>query len=58
MRIAIVDGLVVRNVAAWDGVMPWDPGYETHELLPDEQCGPGWHYHPGQPIRFTAPEET
>lgn len=54
-RIAIITGSVVDNVAAWDGVTPWDPGRPTIELDPGERCGPEWTFDPTKSPRFSPP---
>lgn len=57
MRIAIVDGTTVRNIVEWDGTTPWVTDVEWHELVPGEDVGPGWTYHPGDTPRFREPPE-
>lgn len=55
----ILSESVVQGVCVWNGIEPWTPppGIESVlELMPDEACGPGWKYHPGQSPRFTPPE--
>ena len=57
MRYAIIEGSVVRNVATWDGVTPWDPGLPIIELMAGEICGPGWSYDPDRTPRFGEPDD-
>lgn len=57
MRYALVENGIVLNVAAWDGVTPWNPGVPTVQLLPGELCGPEWTYEPTRNPRFEAPDD-
>lgn len=55
MRYAmIVDG-VVRNIARWDGVTPWQPGCDVVHILDDEACDLGWTFNATSKPRFTEP---
>ena len=52
MKYAIIDGGIVRNIARWDGVTPWDPGFPVVRILDDEACDIGWTYDPMRLPRF------
>lgn len=52
MKYAMIDGGVVRNIARWDGVTPWDPGCVVVRILDDEPCDIGWTYDPMRLPRF------
>lgn len=52
----IIDG-IVRNIARWDGVTPWDPGCLVVRILDGEACGFGWSFNADSTPRFTEPVE-
>lgn len=56
IRVALILDGIVQQIAAWDGVTPWDHplGMVGVELLEDEWCEPGAVYDANGSPRFSS----
>lgn len=54
--VALISDSIVVQIAAWDGVTPWDHplGMDGIELEPGEWCEPGALYDPDGTPRFST----